>query len=307
MIKTPDNENLIMEMTLIINSFFEIGFLPQSLEESIFDFEPETQLKDISLCKLQRSAPVKPTKLLVTNGLLNELRNIEKFERSRGRNKCFNNNENLFETKKLLEKEQLLKLNRLVHYWDFISIVFGELDTCRFAAFNYKDAECCSQKAIGWILLTLKQRTMLSEIFKVLYTIDHIEKSLYDPIQSYFVNFRENILEITKLLETIPLNFEMKITRDFEAYHTEVKNNKILMNSNISKQFVVDFEEGLQIEDGTAEKLVQISTTKESEEDKTEEVKSEESKEELKEQASTEDEQLHCDNHSLVDQDINEE
>jgi hypothetical protein len=130
-----------MEMTLIINSFFETGFLPQSFEESIFDFESEEQFKDIGLRKNQKSTPVKPAKLLVTDGLLDKLRNLEKFERSRGRNKYFNNNENLFETKKLLEKEQLLKLNRLVHYWDFISIVFGELDTCRFAAFNYEDAE----------------------------------------------------------------------------------------------------------------------------------------------------------------------
>jgi hypothetical protein len=147
---------------------------------------------------------------------------------------------------------------------------------------------------------------MLSEIFKILYSIDYIEKSLYDPIQSYFINFKENILEITKLLETISLDFEMKITRDFDTYHTEVKNNKILMNSNISKQFIVDFEEGLQIEDVTDKQLVLNSTTKESEEGKTEEVKSEESKEELKEQPSTEDDQLQHDNHSLNQEDQEE-
>jgi len=282
LMKQPTNMNLVMDLALIINAFFETGFVAYTADDvngqPCVDSTP--RYNDLCLNKLQRSTPVQPTKLLPTNNILNELQNYSKLERLGKWKKQQINAENLLETKKMLEKEHLLRQNNIDHYWDIISIVFGEIDTCRFVSFNPCDlrsqtgtesssaqnndngdeSQCCSQKAIGWILLTLRQGNMLNHILKTMYEISFVQEFWYDHSQSYFITFKENIIEIAKLLETIPLNFQMKITSDYDFYISEVKNNETQLNSKISKQVTYEvgfdeyenpvvFDEQVQIED----------------------------------------------------------
>jgi len=72
--------------------------------------------------------------------------------------------------------------------------------------------------------------------------------------------YKDNIIVIAKLLETIPLDFQMKIISDYDFYISEVKNNVTQFNSKISKQVTYDagtdeyetpmtFDEQVQIED----------------------------------------------------------
>ena len=241
----PDDVSLVMDLTLIINSFFEIGFKPYTVSEESdeielaveqFDFEP-------AMKKHQCSAPLRLEKPLL------KINRLRQFKVTGSANQLANSRiarkkvENLFETKKILEKEHLLKLNRLVHYWDIISIVFGELDSCRFASFNYEGAECCNEKAIGWILLILHQQHILKYIFKVLYSIDFVLGSLYDTETSYLWSCKEHLLDIAELLDQIHLDFEMQIIRDFEGYTSTVRNNSNLLNSNISKQVILEISD----------------------------------------------------------------
>lgn len=135
-VKTNDLD-LIMDLALIIMTFFEVGFIPYILNESLLEDDIGLNISDNSK-QLRNSIVPKIDKLLQSSHLNS---NFRKFERKKTFKDNVNLPENIFETRKMIEKENLLKINRLVHYWDIISIVFGELDTCRFASFKYQDAE----------------------------------------------------------------------------------------------------------------------------------------------------------------------
>ena len=85
----------------------------------------------------------------------------------------------------ILEKELILKSSKLDNYWDYLSILFGELDSFRFANFNYEDAKHDDQKAIGWLILLMNEPKTLEQVFKIIFSIDFITNNLYDHKSSY--------------------------------------------------------------------------------------------------------------------------
>lgn len=236
--------DLIMDLALIIMTFFEVGFIPYILNESLLDDDIGLNLSDNSR-KLRNSIVPKIDKLLKSNNLNSNFQNFEK-------KKTFKDNinlpENLFETREMIKKENLLRINRLVHYWDIISIVFGELNTCRFASFKYQDAEWCNEKAIGWILLILRQSWQqsststftLSYIFEIICRIDFITDTLYDQTESYISSSPDTLIQIASMIDSLSLDFEMKIHRDFEKYKLEVESNSTNLNNKMQKH--VKFE-----------------------------------------------------------------
>jgi hypothetical protein len=125
-VKTDDLE-LIMDLALIIMTFLEVGFIPYTMDDSTreddngLDFFKNTR-------KFRNSITPKTDKLINANQSQSTRRNTIRLRKYQNKSNA-NLPENLFETKKMLEKEHLLRINRLVHYWDIISIVFGELDT----------------------------------------------------------------------------------------------------------------------------------------------------------------------------------
>lgn len=92
-------------------------------------------------------------------------------------------------------------------------------------------------------MLILHQQHILKYIFKVLYSIDFVLGSLYDTETSYLWSCKEHLLDIAELLDQIHLDFEMQIIRDFEGYTSTVRNNSNLLNSNISKQVILEISD----------------------------------------------------------------
>ena len=139
-------------------------------------------------------------------------------------------------------------MNRLVHYWDYISIIFGEQDMCRFASFKYEGAEWCSQKAIGWIVLLLSNTKAILNVLQTIYSIDFIQRVLYDRDESYISSCRSDLIKIASLLELIELKFEMKVINDFYDYQNEINSNRCHFNSAIQGR-VNPFENEWDIEE----------------------------------------------------------
>jgi hypothetical protein len=108
-------------------TFLEVGFIPYTMDDSSreddngLDFPKNIQ-------KFRNSITPKTDKLINANQSRLTRHNTIRLSKYQNKNSV-DLPENLFETKKMLEKEHLLRINRLVHYWDIISIVFGELDT----------------------------------------------------------------------------------------------------------------------------------------------------------------------------------
>lgn len=97
----PDDVSLVMDLTLIINSFFEIGFKPYTASEESDDIELAVEQYDFepAMKKHQCSAPLRLEKpLLKTNRL-------RQFKVTGSANQLANSRiarkkvENLFETK----------------------------------------------------------------------------------------------------------------------------------------------------------------------------------------------------------------
>ena len=180
----PSNLENIMDLALIFNSFLDIGFKPYIINNSYANHHFPDQIKNQFIKEKEQKISIEVTIDELQSNHFNKIVKCHQnkvFKESKHL-KLKDNNRN---TKTIIQKENLLKLNSLFNYWDIVSIVFGEFDACRFALFNYEGAKGWNEKAIGWILLLLTQTDNLSYIFDILYSIEFIEEALYDPFNSY--------------------------------------------------------------------------------------------------------------------------
>ncbi|CAI2386356.1 unnamed protein product [Moneuplotes crassus] len=230
----PAHLESIMDLAIIFNSFLDVAFQPyiisntygqeQMIEnKAVQYFGQEDSLKIISITPDQ----------LASNKLFRSAQILENNNLTpRGRKK----EQNIRVVKNLIQKENLLKLNSLLNYWDVISIVFGELDTCRFTSFSYAGAKDWNEKAIGWLLLLITQTSNILSVFETLYSLDFIEETLYNSNNSYISCCKQPILEIARIVNSIDLEISIRIVKDFNKYKIDSASQKESFNQNILQQ-----------------------------------------------------------------------
>ena len=255
LIQKPDSLEEIMDLALIFNSFLDLGFLPYGVidQETSGDI-PSTQNQKKNK-KRRVHLNINPT---IDEIRQNKFYRILQLLKNRKVQKVQVGKkwDNMFEAKNVLQKENLLKLNTIHNYWEAISIIFGELDTCRFASFNYKGAKTWNEKAIGWILLLIKEGSNLYSTFEMIYSIDFIHESLYDPNNNYIISCKDTILTICNLVNSLDLTINLKIIHDYENYKQQSISQRMSFNTKIRKQDTLeDIPESLPIDEGNTEEL----------------------------------------------------
>lgn len=56
------------------------------------------------------------------------------------------------------------QLGRIEHYWEYMTMLFSQLDSVRYINFYYEEASTNREKALGWMLLALNQKEELKNV-----------------------------------------------------------------------------------------------------------------------------------------------
>ena len=91
------------------------------------------------------------------------------------------------------------QLGKIDHYWEYMTMLFTELDSVRYINFYYEDASTNREKALGWILLALNQKDELKRVvIEIFGNIPVLQ--LYSKEESYLWANRKEILEVVDIV-----------------------------------------------------------------------------------------------------------
>jgi len=84
-------------------------------------------------------------------------------------------------------------LQRVEHYWEYLTLTFPDLDTIKYINFYYDEANSNKEKGLGWILLALNAPGEFERVFYEIFSSPNI-LSLYNKEESYFWKSRKELL-----------------------------------------------------------------------------------------------------------------
>jgi hypothetical protein len=80
---------------------------------------------------------------------------------------------------------------------------------------------------------------------------------LYDETDSYINTSPDTLIQIASMIDSLSLEFKMKIHRDFEAYKLEVESNSQNLNNKIQKHVKFEIDD-LQIEEMKKDEIIEV-------------------------------------------------
>lgn len=93
------------------------------------------------------------------------------------------------------------QLGRIEHYWEYMTMLFSQLDSVRYINFYYEQASTNREKALGWMLLALNQKEELKNVvIEVFSNIPILQ--LYSKEDSYLWSNRKEMLECVEFITT---------------------------------------------------------------------------------------------------------
>lgn len=145
----------------------------------------------------------------------------------------------------------MLQFTKLNHSWDYITIVFSELETWRFANFIYTDSKESAEKLLGWIMLLLSTPKELQNVFKVITSIDFVISNVYDYNNSYIHPYRNYLRQLFDKLAEMEgsenLKFERKILTKYLNYQQQAINSRNQLNTIFKSILSTDLKDNLQL------------------------------------------------------------
>ncbi len=90
-------------------------------------------------------------------------------------------------------------LSSICHYWEYITINFPEIESVLYINHYYEEATTYKEKALGWIMLALNQKSDLHKVFLESFSNIPILE-LYRKEDSYFWQNRKEVLDSLKFL-----------------------------------------------------------------------------------------------------------